>query len=514
MNTRQTDCLLNPIHAPTPNPPSSGMNWTVMTFEDDSVRVIPTNLGKAHDLLSDWYNEIEYFVNIESLLLAAPSENSSPLDPSLVTGFKSASHLTNEDYQNVTRQEITTDLKDSFLHRYLPNKLNQLLLNKKVQAYENYVFQTGENAKQAAAVLGPKLHIDNVKHYFCEANEYKPLGTVRPYNSQSLQSLAGTGEKAAETGTSDDYHALVVETFSKKPAITVKIPKSFDTETDGSSASFLPAPGWKPLVGQPATEGWDLAFPSNPNEAPILAFSGWRPGGPYGTQSCSWLGSSNCLSAETTDYLLSPPQELTMEISVFFNLKAMKTLVHVEAACQFHFFEGGEEIDREKERMQEKRKLLDLIVQTPQCGFVRLFHLKNTHDALTQVKELFHNQFHPTVEELNAKIDYFHKKRIETERSCKESQKVALEMEQIKTYLTRYYDINDDLAYKVKASALCQEIGKVLMLETAAIQGLNLRLSNYLKDLGLQKKRYNDGYYYYGLKPIRCMNNPFTSTQR
>ena len=42
--------------------------------------------------------------------------------------------------------------------------------------------------------------------------------------------------------------------------------------------------------------------------------------------------------------------------------------------------------------------------------------------------------------------------------------------------------------------------------------GFKNRLSNYLKELNLQKKRYSDGYYYYGIvkkAPIKVNENEF-----
>ena len=54
----------------------------------------------------------------------------------------------------------------------------------------------------------------------------------------------------------------------------------------------------------------------------------------------------------------------------------------------------------------------------------------------------------------------------------------------------------------MKASTLHDEIikSKYVSIETSKISGFQTRLSRYLKDLGLLKKRYNDGYYYYGIQ--------------
>ena len=39
----------------------------------------------------------------------------------------------------------------------------------------------------------------------------------------------------------------------------------------------------------------------------------------------------------------------------------------------------------------------------------------------------------------------------------------------------------------------------IVKIGSDKIAGFRTRLSKYLKDLGLQKKRYNDGFYYYGI---------------
>ena len=53
----------------------------------------------------------------------------------------------------------------------------------------------------------------------------------------------------------------------------------------------------------------------------------------------------------------------------------------------------------------------------------------------------------------------------------------------------------------MKASVLYDIVTKSDMckIDKSKISGFRNRLSNYLKEIGLQKKRYNDGYYYYGI---------------
>ena len=55
----------------------------------------------------------------------------------------------------------------------------------------------------------------------------------------------------------------------------------------------------------------------------------------------------------------------------------------------------------------------------------------------------------------------------------------------------------------MKASDLCtliEENFQILGIELGNIIAFRNRLAKYLLDIGLQKKRFGDGFYYYGLK--------------
>jgi hypothetical protein len=49
-------------------------------------------------------------------------------------------------------------------------------------------------------------------------------------------------------------------------------------------------------------------------------------------------------------------------------------------------------------------------------------------------------------------------------------------------------------------------------IDKTKMPGFRNRLSTYLKDLGLQKKRYNDGYYY-GIVPKDMYSNNYQSSR-
>ena len=71
----------------------------------------------------------------------------------------------------------------------------------------------------------------------------------------------------------------------------------------------------------------------------------------------------------------------------------------------------------------------------------------------------------------------------------------------VKTFILTNYNITNITNDKIKATDLFNEIYKFLKIE----EKINIRnkLINFLLDIGLKKKRYNDGIYYYGLQKIK-----------
>jgi hypothetical protein len=86
----------------------------------------------------------------------------------------------------------------------------------------------------------------------------------------------------------------------------------------------------------------------------------------------------------------------------------------------------------------------------------------------------------------------------------KNDMKTKTEFENIKDFITNSYDINDNINYKIKASDILTIIENYYSEtnNTNFIQGdisFRNKLSKYLTDLGLKKKRLSDGIYYFGL---------------
>jgi hypothetical protein len=447
-----------------------------MTFEDDTVRILPKNMEKAQSLLTEWYNEIEYFVTIEPLVLNCPTDYkniSCTIDPSVSKYVYSTQRLSQEDFDSITKKEISVSLKDVIIQNYLPCKINQLILNKKVNDFEKMYFEKLYFAQETVTYsfeLRPIAANPRAK--------LQPFTSSTSTSSTSTSTINSTTSKEAEDLT---HTKIVLETYSTNPSVTVKVPTYFSTESSNNTTLL-----------EKKEEGrgeWLGTYE---------AFSRWPSGkqGPYGMHSCTFsTGVDGCrwLSASQDNYMLF--EEPKQEIHVFFHLKSMKSFVYVPPPL----LPTHMTIDATKGTPEKDP--LTLIIETPQCGFVRLFTLKMQSEVEPIVNGLLHNKYYSRVEELNSTLDRLHLTLTATEKTMKENQAHKHEQENIKTYISRSFEIVDDLNYKIKASVLCNDISKNFLYDTATAQGLNVRLSNYLKDMGLQKKRYNDGYYYYGFKP-------------
>ncbi len=452
-----------PLHTPTrlweTDSSSSALTWTVMTFEDDTVRILPKNLEPAQALLTDWYNEIEYFMTVEPLVMPCSIEYETiPGMIQLMPQFYRKEKLGLEDFSTFTKNEFHVSFKEQLIQHYLPCKINHLILTHQVEEFEKNAFH-----KQ---ITSP-FPLSNTTETNLSSNTLEAVDSARKTLAQQNKAAA---EAAAEALT---HSTIVVDTFSGNPSVFVKVPKYFFTKACN-----------KP---EESREG---ARPSNSYE-----FAGWASGkhGPYGMQSCSLVTDLNggWMSFSQENYMLL--EELQTEIHVFFHLKSMKSFVYVSPPPN-NMINGTKDISQNKEALK-------LILETPQCGFVKLFTLKMKNEVTPVVQRLLHNKYHDSIEELNLALDTLHVTLTATEKSLSENQKHMHEEENIKIFIEQRYEILDDLNYKIKASVLCQEIARNLLYDPVTAQALGVRLSNYLKDMGLQKKRYNDGYYYYGLKP-------------
>lgn len=137
-------------------------------------------------------------------------------------------------------------------------------------------------------------------------------------------------------------------------------------------------------------------------------------------------------------------------------------------------------------------------------GFTKLFeHKTSSEDAINIIKSYFNNYAYNDVDEINKQLDIVSQHIELTNKQTKLNVDALKEERMVRCYLGYKYVINNNINHKMKASVLCDDIINSGYVTITNLPNFKTRLSKYLKNLGLQKKRYNDGYYYYGIILIK-----------
>jgi hypothetical protein len=105
---------------------------------------------------------------------------------------------------------------------------------------------------------------------------------------------------------------------------------------------------------------------------------------------------------------------------------------------------------------------------------------------------------------------FFHKKSFTREELVKKIESfknlynmdlhTLTEKEKVFNFLKNYYILNTDPNNKISASELYNNISNNLLISYTELSAFKKRLAGYLIELGLVKKRYSEGFFYYGIK--------------
>jgi len=122
-------------------------------------------------------------------------------------------------------------------------------------------------------------------------------------------------------------------------------------------------------------------------------------------------------------------------------------------------------------------------------------------------KELFDEKIFDNEEKFNERLEMF--KKLTTEEKVIENE--IDEKILVQKYMTDTFNITENLEDKLKASYICELVENYLEYNISGFKPGNIsfrnKLSKYLLDMGLKKKRFGDGFYYYGLKFIPFPKN-------
>lgn len=471
----------------------------LINFDNDTFTPIPNIDDETINIIKTLHTTCGVYIDIEETNISYPK------------------FLENKNMVDFLYKNMSTELKDSYLNEYVTNKINYLknidnfdkyedtnkvrrdvynLYNTILHFYENKLAQT-ENGSENMKLLIEELKnnsklitektIETVLNSEKEShfNDYKieeygiilpehlrpkyEIKIVEPENIDVKQEsvviynndvgLANFSEY--ETNTTNQYNDVIISTYGSIYNEGQKVIQKYNKQNDD---------GIKPY-----NYYYDCLYQT---------FS----------YNCEPFERNPEMNAAKLDNIFKPlVKEVVMEknkFAILYNTICSQTIV-VEI-CN-----------------DTIKKVLENIKGT---GFIKLFSIDIEIDnstLITLIKSEFDGKVFDNITNLNDQLVVVSEFiKFNTEQRSKSIIKHNDESIKVKIILHSCFQINDNVNDKMKASQLFDLIlyygnqRNILTIESDKISGFKNRLSKYLTDNGLKKKRYNDGYYYYGIVKI------------
>lgn len=434
----------NPLQTTPTN--GKGMRVVMLNFDDDTSRAVLQLNDNDMDLVMKWYDESNTFVDLEETHEFVPDQ------------------IASSDLSDFLYRDIAFKHKDKFVDTYLPLAINDLVNKNKLQEVGANLFLADKSLPQHKNAQEQmekdmKSPFGHIIHRIPKTFTFDPkTGTGTVGQSEGLVATTAAVPFSPSSRILDLFLILrivVPEGLKTKPA--TKGNKLDDNVVNGKTMF----PSIVANVPVPYNTDYDALCPA------------------FGSNCMAWNETPNA-SQTHVSYLETKSQPVPDTLTVIFNEKSFTTLVLTNPS------------------LEEKR----ILENHPEYGFLTLFeHVTSEKEIAVLLHTEFDRATFNDIEELNKKMFIvaqhmeYSKKRNEME------QEVATEEGQVKSLLKHNYILTDNVDHKMKASTLYDIIlnSPLVSIEPAKLAGFKTRLAKYLKDLGLQKKRYNDGFYYYGI---------------
>lgn len=136
-------------------------------------------------------------------------------------------------------------------------------------------------------------------------------------------------------------------------------------------------------------------------------------------------------------------------------------------------------------------ELRQIVREFPDFKLMREYENLSSTSA-DMITTYFLNNMYCDIETVTKKIDAFESLYDLTKNPLEEEKTLIL------YYINNYYNISRSVDKRIKVSILLEEVEKELKLKSSS--NLKYRFASILAELGLQKKRYSDGMYIYGIE--------------
>lgn len=135
--------------------------------------------------------------------------------------------------------------------------------------------------------------------------------------------------------------------------------------------------------------------------------------------------------------------------------------------------------------------LRQIVKEFPDFKLIRDYKDLSASSA-NMIRTYFLNNMYCDIDTVTKKIDAFESLYDLTKNPLEEEKTLIL------YYIKSYYNISSTVEKRIKVSVLLEEVEKELKLKSS--NNLKYRFASILAELGLQKKRYSDGMYIYGIE--------------
>jgi len=414
----------------------------LLNFEDDTVRPVLNLSDEKISIIKKWYELCDMLVDIESSNTVIPEfMNIELIKPYLYNIFQISE-------------------TDKFINEYIPLVISNLYIQSQLGQFTQ--FNTDKNSFSNKTFIVDETNL--------EYGEFLEVTFKYVYDNLKNQYVLQQNTNKTANNTKfklENYKVIIPEylLLDKKQKDSIQINNSIFNNNNGD---ILPFNG---------------EFTNFNNNDEIL---------PYNNEyNCLNLISSfgfNCeqlnINNNTNNSVNSVNNETINSnkttITVIFNVDCNKTLV-INSSNNME---------------------IEILNSNPEFGFLELFTITTSNDEIINfINNQFLNGCFLDIDILNKKLERIAEniKLLEQEKAKDNS--LTKEKSIVTNYFKTNFIINDDINKRMKSSTLYDLVinSNVLNLPKDKLSGFKNRLSEYLKEIGLQKKRYNDGFYYYGI---------------
>ena len=414
----------------------------LINFEDDTFRPVIKINEKYLNIIKKWYDTCNQLIDIEDTNIIIPKE------------------INIDDISMILFKNMNYKHKDTFINEYVPKMLNYIVLQNKIFGIERFMSisvltitaKVSIKKTQTLDELGIKLpdNIDYKEEYFYTKDK-------KICNYSVKNDLKGESKISESTENIDLQHAL----NKLDNGITGRCDTEISKIISGNYVSKI-------------EDKFNVI--QYINDDGLTAYNN------------DVYGGGNYFSLE--EIKIKKCEKKNKE-----DLTKFKLIIVLINVINPLFFQTVTVIDPDLDTLTS-------IFEYSEYGFIELFSIKTDNDEIEFfINKHYNGNIFDNSTEINESL-VSTSQFIEFNNNKLNNNKQLLEEEKsVKHYLNTFYNITNDIDNKIKAKVLYDILTKekLCVIDKTKLAGFKNRLSNYLKELNLQKKRYSDGYYYYGI---------------